>query len=268
MKFDKSKLSIREDFVFGSVMSSKKICLELIRLILPDLNIQSIEFPERQKTVEDEFHSHGVRFDVYTRDNQGNAYEIEMQVQNTKELPQRARYYRGRIDSDNLARGDEYALLKKTFVIFICDFDLFGLGLHKYEFKNILKGHDEVRLNDGQSTIFLNTKGTAHDVSKGLENFLKFVDNKAVSNDNFIDQIKERIDQLSSSAKWRQQYMDNKTHMMFHDQDIREETRSQVIKTFKQIDEWKTKGLTKEEISQKLKDNFNLTDQEILEYLS
>lgn len=62
--------------------------------------------------------------------------------------------------------------------------------------------------------------------------------------------------------------MDNKTHMMFHDQDIREETRSQVIKTFKQIDEWKTKGLTKEEISQKLKDNFNLTDQEILEYLS
>lgn len=171
-----------------------------------------------------------MRFDIYTKDDQGNAYEIDMQVRNTKDLPQRARYYRGRIDSDNLSHGDQYALQKKTFVIFICPFDLFGLGLHKYEFQNRLISHQNIPLNDGQTTIFLNATGTVHDVGKGLENFLKFVDNKDVSNDDFIGEIKERIDQLSSSAKWRRQYMDNKTHMMFHDQDIREEAREKAEK--------------------------------------
>lgn len=43
-------------------------------------------------------------------------------------LPKRMRYYQGMIDLNILEKGENYKNLKKSFVIFICTFDLFGLG--------------------------------------------------------------------------------------------------------------------------------------------
>ncbi len=68
----KEQISIQDDYVFGSVMSNTKLCRHLIQLILPELNIKRIEFPILQKAVQEDPHSHGVRFDVYTEDQNGS----------------------------------------------------------------------------------------------------------------------------------------------------------------------------------------------------
>lgn len=192
MKFDYQQVRLQEDYVFGSVMSDPKLCLKLIRLILPQLEIDHIEMVARQKVVEDNYHSHGVRFDIYTRDDQQNVYNIEMQVQGVGALVKRARYYHGRIDSDNLPKNQDYRLLKPSYVIFICLFDPFGRGLHKYEFSQLCLPDHSLSLNIGQTTIFLNTKGVANDVNLGLVNFLDFLDNKEVD-DEYVNEIKQKL---------------------------------------------------------------------------
>lgn len=74
------RISIQEDFVFGSVMSNKHLCQHLIQIILPELRIDRIELPTLQKAVQENIISRGVRFDVYTKDQNGVVYEIDMQV--------------------------------------------------------------------------------------------------------------------------------------------------------------------------------------------
>ena len=43
------------------------------------------------------------------------------------------------IDLNLLERGADYKELKKSYVIFICPFDQFQEGLHKYTFENQCK---------------------------------------------------------------------------------------------------------------------------------
>ncbi len=40
------ELSISNDFLFGKVMQNPELCKELLQRILPDLNIERIEYPE------------------------------------------------------------------------------------------------------------------------------------------------------------------------------------------------------------------------------
>lgn len=55
-----------------------------------------------------------------------------MQSTDKKNLPKRTRYYQGMIDLNIINKGEDYNKLKKSYVIFICDYDEFGLGRHIY----------------------------------------------------------------------------------------------------------------------------------------
>lgn len=92
---------------------------------------------------------------------------------------------------------------------------------------------------------------------RGLANFLRLVDNEDVKNDSFVDEIREHINQLSASEKWRREYMDNKTHMMFHDHDIREEDINNAIKMMRNLHN------SDQDIAHQLKETYHLSSQEI-----
>ena len=47
-KADWESLGLSNDFLFGKVMSNPKICKQLLERILPDLEIERIEYPELQ----------------------------------------------------------------------------------------------------------------------------------------------------------------------------------------------------------------------------
>lgn len=257
-------ISIQEDFVFGSVMSNKRLCQHLIQIILPELKIDRIEFPVLQKAVQENVISRGVRFDVYTKDQDGVVYEIDMQVRHTRGLPQRVRYYQGRIDSDMLQHGQDYDQLRQSYVIFICPFDPYGQGVHKYEFRNYCIQDKSLAMGDGRTAIFLNAKGTVKDVDQNLLNFLEYVDNKDVVGDQYVDELKDYITTLSEDTEWRKEYMDNKTHMMFHDADVREEGENIAIrKTVKMLEQL---NIPKTEAKQKLQQTFNLSNEQLEEF--
>ena len=60
-------------------------------------------------------------------------------------------------------KGMEYENLPDTYVIFICDYDPFYEGKYRYVFRNMCWEDNNVNLQDGSWTIFLNTHGTNED---------------------------------------------------------------------------------------------------------
>ncbi len=118
------ELSISNDFLFGKVMQNPELCKELLQRILPDLNIERIEYPELQKSINMDMDARSVRLDVYVKDEKEVVYDIEMQVSHTKELPKRSWYYQSMIDLQLIDKGQLYDELKRSYVIFICPFDL------------------------------------------------------------------------------------------------------------------------------------------------
>ena len=137
MQINWEDLGISNDFLFGKVMQDPELCRELLQRILPDLKIDHIEYPELQKNIDVDRDARSVRLDVYVKDDEGVVYDIEMQIINTRELPKRSRYYQSMIDLQLIDKGQHYKNLNRSYIIFICQFDLYEKGRHIYTFENI-----------------------------------------------------------------------------------------------------------------------------------
>ena len=118
-------LTIADDFMFGAVMSEEKNLKPLLEYIL-NIKIDHISYPERQKVIDVNYESKGIRLDVYCEDDKNTVYSVEMQVADKGNLPKRIRYYHDMIDLNIFDKGEDYRKLQKSFVIFICCFDTFG----------------------------------------------------------------------------------------------------------------------------------------------
>ena len=105
-----------------------------------------------------------------------------------------------------LEKGENYKNLKKSFVIFICTFDLFGLGRHVYTFENRCIEDLELPLGDDTTKIILNTKGTLDDVSPEMKKLLNYIDGEAPS-DEFTEELEQAVKKVRDNEKWRLDYM-------------------------------------------------------------
>lgn len=201
-------LDISNDFLFGKVMQNPDLCKELLQRILPDLNIERIEYPELQRSIKEGAESRGIRLDVYIKDDKNIVYNVEMQASDSKELPKRSRYYQGMVDLQLLEAGDKsYMKLNKTYIIFICTFDLYGKGRHIYTFENICKEDNSLPMGDEATKIFLNSNSDMDDVGKELRAFLDYVKGIKVTDDDFIDRLEEAVKRAKANKKWRRDYM-------------------------------------------------------------
>ncbi len=168
------ELNLEDDFLFAKVMSDKEICRRVIEKIL-DIKIKVIKMPEEQKVIDILLDSKAVRLDVYVNDDKGTVYNIEMQQGKWGNLAKRSRYYQGSIDLDKISKGKDYLTLSKSYVIFICTFDPFGKGRHKYTFRNLCVEDNNIELGDETDKVFLNTSGTIVDVDDEMLEFLSYI---------------------------------------------------------------------------------------------
>ena len=129
-----------------------------------------------------------------------------LQLADTKELPRRSRYYQGMIDMNLLDKSVAYRYLNDTYIIFICPFDLYGMGLHKYTFEGRCKEAPDLKIGDGATRIFLNAKGTRNDVSSSLRAFLDYVAGK-ISDDPFVQEVEQAVAEARKNREWRHEYM-------------------------------------------------------------
>ena len=118
------------------------------------------------------------------------------------------------IDMNLLDKSVAYRYLNDTYIIFICPFDLYGMGLHKYTFEGRCKEAPDLKIGDGATRIFLNAKGTRNDISSSLRAFLDYVAGK-ISDDPFVQEVEQAVAEARKNREWRHEYMT----LMLRDQD-------------------------------------------------
>ena len=200
-------LTFSDDFMFCKVLESNPdLCCELLELIL-GRKIGELAIVERQKPIEITPDHHGVRFDVYAKDNEETVYDVEMQNLKRDSLRKRVRYSQSMIDEENLERGMHYSELKNSYVIFICNFNLFeDIGRHKYTFRRLCIEEPFLDLRDGTEIIFLCSRGTRDDVTTEMKNFLKYIGENAPEGD-FTKRLEKAVDIARMNPRWRDEYM-------------------------------------------------------------
>ncbi|MEH2943169.1 Rpn family recombination-promoting nuclease/putative transposase [Lachnospiraceae bacterium KK002] len=204
------ELQIKDDFMFSVIMRNPKFCKPFLERIL-GIKISRIEYPKSQETIDISADAKSVRLDIYVEDGNETVYNIEMQTTNKGNLPQRTRYYQGMIDLNILEKGANYKDLKRSFVIFVCTFDLFGEGRHIYTFENRCIQNTELALGDDTTKIILNTKGTMDDVTPEMKRLLDFIDGKEPE-DDYTRELDEAVQAARRNEKWRLDYMTLQMH--------------------------------------------------------
>ena len=202
---DIQDLTIADDFMFGAVMRDPQLCKPLLEEIL-NIKIKHLEYPERQKVLDERYDSKSVRLDVYVEDNKKTIYNIEMQTTDNENLHKRMRYYQGMIDLNILNKGIDYEKLNKSFVIFICTFDLFEKNRYIYTFQNICKEDTSILLKDDEIKVVVNVNGTVGNISNELKAVLDYIAN-GIANTNYTKKLDVAVQRVKNDEKWRHEYM-------------------------------------------------------------
>ncbi len=213
------ELPLRNDFMFSAVMQNESICQTFLRELL-GLSIERIQYVDKQKDLSDSHQFHGIRLDVYLRDEVGTVYDVEMQTVRNDNLPRRARFYQSAIDRKALDKSKDYRSLSDSYVIFVCNFDCFQTGRAVDERVSFLRDSDTV-YDDGSHVFFLNSHYRVKNASAAVLEFLDLVrtnDLERAYQTLLGQQTREQIKAVRSDKKWEVPYMT-------FEQKLREERR-------------------------------------------
>lgn len=206
------RATIANNFIFYKVMhNNPEICKELLEILL-EMKLDRIEMRQEEE-VEIDYGKKGIRMDVYAY-GVDKAFNIELQTSDTGELPERARYYQGVLDVDQLNKGVEYSELRTSYVIFICIPDIFKKGLGKYSFENICKENSEVVLNDRAYKYFFIAKNYDKILNEDQKDFLRLVLSNECSS-GFSNKISKMVEAAKHNTQWRKQFMEFERQMAY-----------------------------------------------------
>ena len=166
-------LPLSNVFMFGEVMRQEGICKLFLEALL-QRPIDRVVYVSKEETISDELSWHGIRLDVYMKDEAGTMYNIEMQTVNRDDLPRRIRYYQGTMDRRALESGRDWEL-PDSFIIFVCGFDYFSGGLAVYRRKTVLEGREDISYEDGAHVYVLNSKYQEGNAAPAILEYLRCI---------------------------------------------------------------------------------------------
>jgi predicted transposase/invertase (TIGR01784 family) len=203
------QLPITDRFMFAMVFSHKEIAKPFLEAVL-GIKIYELKEPEPEKTVEVSPFYKGIRYDVFVKEigpggETLRSFDIEMQMEDNKEIPKRTRYYQAMCDSESLNKGEVYYNLKELYIMFLCPEDIFGQGRAVYRFKNLEVDNPKIELGDHCFKNFYIFNKYRDVAEKSIRTYLEyFATKKPISPET------ENIDRL---VKWYQ--TDNETRIRY-----------------------------------------------------
>ena len=207
-------MNLIDDFLFNEIMADENKGEEVCRMILGCVlkrELAKIDFVSQKIIPGVSETSHGIRLDVYIREETGSGdcdlsiYDIEpdQRVKKKYMLPKRSRYYTDLMDIHLLEAGADYDKLPELVTIFILSYDPFGEGEMCYEVGNVIKNHPDIPYNDGIRRIFLYTDGRltegADEDERRLKNLLQYI--KSSTEINITDDMTKRLDEIVRETK-------------------------------------------------------------------
>ena len=198
-------LTLANNFIFYKVMRHHPdACQHLIEMLL-GIKIEKMEI-HGEETIELDVDSKGIRLDVYVKDT-NQMFDVELQATDTKELPERSRYYQGMMDLDMLKEGQKYKDLKTSHVIFICMKDIFNNELPVCTFENICIEDGRTKLNDRAYKHFFMAEKCAKLIKDTeVREFFEFLVSSTAKS-NYTKELEDYVIDARHNMQWRFQYM-------------------------------------------------------------
>ena len=218
------ELTLMDDYMFAAVMEDTRFLKPLLEFIL-QVKIVKIELTEPQKTEKKGYNSKGVRLDLYIVDENGVIYNVEVQTSNKRNLPKRMRYYQSIVDISILNPGDLYNELRKSFIIFICNYDPFGRSRYIYTFENTCREEPDLLFGDETTKVVVNTQGNRGEIGKELLEIINYLKDESITGD-FSRALDDAVNAVKASEERRREYM----ILNMRDNEIREEGREEGLK--------------------------------------
>ena len=202
--------------MFAMVFSHKEIAKPFLEAVL-GIKIHELRDPEPEKTVEVSPFYKGIRYDVFVKETGPGgetlrSFDIEMQMEDTKEIPKRSRYYQAMCDSEALNKGEVYYNLKELYIVFLCPEDIFGQGKAVYRFKNLEVDNPKIELGDLCFKNFYIFNKYRDIAEKSIREYMEYFATRKPSSPET-----ENIDRL---VKWYQTDNETRKHYMTWQQEI------------------------------------------------
>ena len=198
------ELTISDDFMFCKVMEHESLCRPFLEIVVAD-NIGKISYLSSQNAISSNSEAKSIRLDVLVKDEGGTSYDIEMQVGNEYNLPQRMRYYQAALDVAFLDTGYSYKTLNNSVVIFICLFDPIGCNRAMYTFENVCIEDRSISLRDGTRKIILNANAFQQADNQDLRGFLRYVVTGEITTE-YTRRIDDMVRTIKVSEQMRKEY--------------------------------------------------------------
>jgi len=172
------EMNLLDKFLFDEAIEDPEF-FEILLTIILGRDIVLEDPPQVEKEFRISVQKRKVQIDVWGKDLEGTIYDVEPQQRNLRNLPRRSRLYHALITSNLLPPGSiDYNLLSDVIMIIIAPFDPFGKDQYMYTFRMTCEEFPEMLLDDGMTTIFLNTRGTdANGISTELIDLLHYFEN-------------------------------------------------------------------------------------------
>jgi len=200
--------TLANNFIFYKVMREyPNACKHLIEMLLKIKIGKMVFLQEEYINLDNE--GKAIRLDVFVKD-KNRLIDVEIQLKDTKELPERARYYQGLMDLDSLGKGESYKKLKDSHVIFICMENIFSAqkkDLPVYTFENMCREDNSVKLNDRTYKHFFIAPTCAKMVeNEEIRSFFEFLitNNPA---DNYTSELDSYVTYAKKNMQWRMEFM-------------------------------------------------------------
>ncbi|MBR2669575.1 MAG: Rpn family recombination-promoting nuclease/putative transposase [Solobacterium sp.] len=197
-------LPFKNDFMFSAVCHENPEIVRKMTEIIVGRKITKVHNIYQQDWVSIDPTLKKIRLDV-TFEGDEAIYCVEMQVGKEKELPRRIRYYQSAKDIEQINKGGRYEQLQPLYIIFICDYDPFGLGLSKYSFHTQCM-EAEYELEDGRGIIVLNTTGIQTE-DLPLNALLEYIHSGKKNEEELTEEIEEAADRIRYNKDWRERFM-------------------------------------------------------------
>ena len=188
-----------DDFMNVCFSAYPELTEFVLRIVMKrnDLHVVRVE---TQKTYTNLL-GRSVRFDIDATDDKGVEYDIEIQKADRGASPRRARYHSSAKDFDLLKKKQPFDALPETYVIFITEQDVLGLGLPIYFIERQIVNADRRPFNDGEHIIYVNCahKDFATELGKLVHDL-----NCSNPNEMFLPQIADVVRYYKETEEGRE----------------------------------------------------------------
>ena len=131
---------------------SIEFCEEILRVFLQEPKLRVVSNHSQHSVTSIEGRS--VILDAYCELEDGRKVNVEVQNANNTDHQRRVRYYSSVLTTSLMKKGDSFDKVPNICIVYVCNFDIFGLNKSLYVIKRIID-KTEVELDNGLQEIYI-----------------------------------------------------------------------------------------------------------------